>query len=238
MRCFLFFWLQYFWLLPSLCYSWFFLAPTFLCLISSHVPVSLLFLAPILYLSSSLPFLIFLAPTFLGLIPSHAPFSLVLWFLFTFFFPYLLSSSLFFLFSPFFLFSLPSFFFFGSWTFFGSEPGSPNTKNLQAWWPVWLWICTSKFLTIHSRIATCIKQALNTTDVHNFYFLLLWLSELQIAALSKASMQDIVLYGACLTSVYLWSTAQSFHDFCVCSGHLRDIYQKPLWGFGPSFWNM
>ena len=34
-----------------------------------------------------------------------------------FFFPYLLSSSLFFLFSPFFLFSLPSFFFFGSWTF-------------------------------------------------------------------------------------------------------------------------
>ena len=31
--------------------------------------------------------------------------------------------------------------------------------------------------------------------VHNFYFLLLWLSELQIAALSKASMQDIVLYS-------------------------------------------
>ena len=107
-------------------------------------------------------------------------------------------------------------------------------RKAKLTWPVWLWICTSKFLTIHSRIAKCIKQALNTTDVHNFHFLLLWLSELQIAALSKASMQDNVLYGDCLTSVYLWSTAQYFllikttfyFMICMC------VVDTRVWHFG------
>ena len=107
----------------------FFLASTFLCLISSHVPVSLFFLAPILNLSSSLPFLIFLAPTFLGLIPSHAPFSLVLWFLFTFFLPlYAFFFSLFSFLSLFPLFS-SLFLFLGSWTFFWLGARLPKYKE-------------------------------------------------------------------------------------------------------------
>ena len=52
------------------------------------------------------------------------------WSLFTFFIPYLLSSSPLFSFVS--LSPLFSSFFFGSWTFFGSEPGSQNIQNFQA----------------------------------------------------------------------------------------------------------
>ena len=55
----------------------------------------------------------------------------------------------------------------------------------------------SQLLRLHTKIELCIFQALDIADVNDFFFTL-WLSKLQIAALSKASMQNVKLNSASL----------------------------------------
>ena len=60
----------------------------------------------------------------------------------------------------------------------------------------------SQLLRLHTKIELCIFQALDIADVNDFFFTL-WLSELQIAALSKASMQNVRLNSASLAFLNL-----------------------------------
>ena len=64
----------------------------------------------------------------------------------------------------------------------------------------------SQLLRLHTKIELCIFQALDIADVNDFFFTL-WLSKLQIAALSKASMQNVKLNSASLAFLNVWSTS-------------------------------
>ena len=57
-----------------------------------------------------------------------------------------------------------------------------------------------ELLRLQTEIALYIFQALDIADINNFFRL--WLSNLQIAALGKASMQNVILNSASLAFLY------------------------------------
>ena len=59
---------------------------------------------------------------------------------------------------------------------------------------------TRELLRLQTKIALYIFQALDIADINNFFRL--WLSYLQIAALGKANMQNVILNSASLAFLY------------------------------------